>query len=229
MNPVSQPKPLDDVFEKLQRCLWHNQPLGDIDKFNFKKRLEEQLTINPVNVHMGLGILAVYEDKEAIVHKHFTEALRQQPASIVYYNYALALAHLGCTEEAVEQLRLALNTADPGVTLYQLAGFASDAHQGYAPVWHTTLDQLAGLALSLGADELIPEILEKARKLKVEGPMLVFAAIQMGLACEGDEEAYIARMGKFLPDDTLRKHSRRITDEEWQEMYDFADSLQKYV
>lgn len=208
MPPVPQPKPLDDIFEKLQRCLYYHQPLGDIDKFTFKQRLEEQLAIDPINAHTGLGILAVCEGKETLVHQHFAMTLTPKIAlSSIYYNYALALAHMGYTEEAIEQLRLALNASDVG----------------------TMLDKLAGLALPLGADELIPEILEKARKLKVKGPMLMFAAVQMGLAYEGNEEAYIARMDKLLPDEGLREHSVPLTDERWQEMCDFANSLRQYV
>lgn len=209
MLPVPQPKPLDDIFEKLHRCLQNNEPLGNFDQFDFKQRLEAQLAIAPVNAHMGLGILAVYDGKEAGMRQHFAMALAQKTAlSTVYHNFALALAQMGYSEEAIVQLRRALDTVDAD---------------------ETALNHIAAIASILGADDFISEILEKASKLSVTGGTLLFAAVQMGLACDDDEEAYVRRLGEILPDDVLRQHSEPITNEDWQKMCEFADSLRQYV
>lgn len=91
------------------------------------------------------------------------------------------------------------------------------------------LDTLAVEALRINDKTFSKKLVFLADRLDIRSWHLRLLATDMmlSLASRPEEEAEI--LDAALPDDVLKKGSRRITDEEWRDMQDFADKLKKFL
>ena len=202
-------KSLDDVFEALNKCRKEARSLGDIERHAFQKRFEEMRRIQPEIAFIGLGMLATFDKNETAMRKYFTAALKyHQNPTLVYFNYAVSLTDFGCIEEAALYFEKILQdevTAAP------------------------FLDRMASAALTMSDESLALKILDVANKLNISGLHINMIRADIAIANADSPEEEIECLEKFFPDEFLKENSLRITDEQWEEMSEFAQDIKQYI
>lgn len=92
------------------------------------------------------------------------------------------------------------------------------------------LDTLAMQAMRMNdKSSFSKRLVVLADKLGIRSWNLRLLATDLLLSIVARDEEAAKILDAALPDDVLKKESRRISDEEWREMQDFADKLRVYM
>ena len=203
------PKTLDDVSSLLNECTASGYTLGDMERYHIVKRLEEMRHIKPIQVFVCFGVLANIDHDEIGVRKNFERALSyNKDSAYVNFNYGIALMMLGYTGEAVNAFMTCLKN---GIDAAQY------------------LDKMAIAAIEIGNIELSEKILYLADKLEIQTEHIRLLAMDtlLSMTSSPDEEAEI--LNAVFSDEKLKEESLPYTEEEWNEMRDFANKLKEYI
>ena len=207
--PIPAPKSLDDVFDILNECFNSGRKLWDMDRHRIRAQLQEALAVQPVTALVYSGMLATLDNDESSMRANFRRARTYGIKFIfVNFNYAISLMKFGHYDEASEIFTLCLEN---GIMSPQ------------------DLDELACAARELSNPELSEKILRHADKLNIGTKNLRLLAMDMllGMADSPEEESEI--LETFFPDEVLKKDAIQLTDEEWEEMQNFAEELKQYL
>lgn len=207
--PISAPKSIQSEFKQLVDHLAKGKSLGDITRYNIETKLESCKISQPSNSYCGLAFLAAIDGDEIAMRKYFNKVFEYAPNHPGYeFNFGLLLMLTNHYDEAMKAF------------MQSLAHGLCDK---------LLLDDLAKDALILGDADLQFEVLDRANKLQCTGPeILRLASLVCCVNCDDPDEQDTLLTCAF-PDDELKANSELMTEQDWQHIQSFADSLRKYL
>lgn len=207
--PLPAPKLLDHVFNRLNELLITGKKLGDIEAHQMEKELKDAIHSQPHNAYLGLATIATLKNDEDLMRYNMEKAFPYCQGSYQWhYNFGVNLINFGCPEEAIEQFKLSLEAS------------------GDIRPW---LRDLAHYALVLDDAELSLKVLQTAERFKVKDGLLSSLAVNFLAASAETEDESLTILNNLYSDKMLEKFSHPLSDEEWSEMQNLADELEKYL
>lgn len=207
--PSPAPESLTNELHLLVSHLDNRESLGDIQKYNIRKKLESCLKSSPADACCGLAFLAAIDGDEAAMRANFKKALENAPADPGYeFNFGLVLLLTNHPDEAIRAFMQSLNhgLCDPRL-----------------------LNDLAEHALVLDDAELQLKVLDQANKLQCDGPGILRLAALICCANSDVPDEQANMLALAYSDDDLRNDSVLISDEQWNTFQKLADDLRRYL